>query len=125
MGTPSTPYILSTVPQPPPQFNPGAVCNNSMNMHSHHQTQQDPPYLNSAVAQLGLTTEEIEEVLKDQEEWLREEEQQEQEIDAHTTEQTQHQQWERHGNDNGAQPTPTPFEYDVHVTTNNYDKHII
>src|ERR1700727_63912 len=82
-------------------------------------------HLNSAVAQLGLTTEEIEEVLRDQEEWLREEEQREQEIDAHTTEQTQHQQWERHGNDNGTQLTPTPFEYDAHDTTNNYDEHVV
>jgi hypothetical protein len=89
------------------------------------QPPPNPPYPNSAVAQLGLTTKEIEEVLRDQEERLREEEQREQEIDAHTTEQTQHQQWERHGNDNGTQPTPTPFEYDAHDTTNNYDEHVV
>jgi hypothetical protein len=40
---------------------------------------------NSAAAQLGLTAEEIAEVLEDQEQWMREEEEQKNKAEVHTS----------------------------------------
>jgi hypothetical protein len=60
---------------------------------------------NSAAAQLGLTSEEIREVLEDQERWFREEYQQEPEEDRARTS-TEHQEQEQHQDEARWVPTP-------------------
>ncbi|KIM76020.1 hypothetical protein PILCRDRAFT_91779 [Piloderma croceum F 1598] len=78
----------------------------------------------SAAARLGLTQEEMGEVLEDQEEWMREEEEQEWREEGHTiTEETHHHQQGR-DNSTDARTAPPPLGYMYNTTynmTNNND----
>ena len=83
-----------------------AVQHNDYGTYSPIERAQPPPEIfvhpNSAVAQLGLTQEEIREVLEDQERWMREEYAvEEQGIQAPTA--TSHYQQD------GTSPSPTPI----------------
>jgi hypothetical protein len=86
-------YILDDYIEPPPaptQYK--GQDYQSVNYAQPHSDSNLAIHPSSAAAQLGLTREEIQEVLEDQEEWMRGEEEQEQREGEHTTVETQHQQ---------------------------------
>jgi hypothetical protein len=82
----------------------------------------------SVAAQLGLTREEIQGVLEDQEEWMRGEYGQEQGEDGHTMAEETHQQHQGQDDDTGAQTAPPPLGYAygmAYNTTDEYNKPVV
>jgi hypothetical protein len=75
----------------------------------------------SAAAQLGLTPEEMGELLADQEEWMREEEEQE-EREGHTRAEENHHQQQVRDDETDARAPPTPLEY-THGTADDMAHH--
>ncbi|KIM80457.1 hypothetical protein PILCRDRAFT_89691 [Piloderma croceum F 1598] len=78
----------------------------------------------SVAAQLGLMREEIQEVLEDQKEWMREQEEQEQGEDGHTMAEKTHQQQRGRDDEMDARTAPPLLEYThgmVHDAMHDYD----
>jgi hypothetical protein len=70
----------------------------------------------SAAARLGLTQEEMGEILADQEEWMREEEEQEWRREGLTVPEETHQQQQEQDSNTDTRTPPPPLEY-THDTT--------
>jgi hypothetical protein len=79
-------------------------------------------------AQLGLTQEEMGEILADQEEWMREEEEHEWRREGHTVPEETHQQQQGQDDDTDARTAPLPLGYTygmAHDTMHNKNVHAI
>jgi hypothetical protein len=64
-------------------------------------------------------------VLRGRKKQPKEGEEREEEEDVHTIGRTPHQQRERHKCNTSAQPLLSPFERDVHTTTNDHDAYVV
>lgn len=106
----------------------------TLRLYSHHQIShkdrlieyaQPLPtvvvHLNSIAAELGLTSEELAQVLQDQEEWMKEEEQRYEEEEY--TGEAQHQEWNHHNNNASAWSMPPLHEHHMHNATDDDNSH--
>ena len=89
----------------------------SVNYAQPHSNSNLAIHPSSAAAQLGLTREEIQEVLEDQGEWMRGEEEQEQREGGHNMAEETHQQQQGRDDNTDMRTAPPPLGYVAQHTT--------
>jgi hypothetical protein len=111
-------YILDNYIEPPPtptQYE--GQDYQSVNYAQPHSNSNLAIHPSSAAAQLGLTREEIQEVLEDQGEWMRGEEEQEQREGGHNMAEETHQQQQGRDDNTDMRTATLPLGYVARCTT--------